>query len=522
MKASFLVGACVLGLIAAAPAYAQHQGHAGHTMPPAKKPAATPAPPAPQPAPQQHDMHDMTGMEGMQMPAPAEPAAAPATAQPMDHSGHDMPPAEAKPDTAAHPEPMDHSGHVMSGRNSAAAAGQPMDHTGMAGMGHEMRGALGPYSMTREASGTAWQPDSSIHSGLEAMVGKWMLMGHGVLNGVYDWQEGPRGGEKAFASGMLMGIARRDFTNGNALQFKAMLSPDPLMGKRGYPLHLASGETANGVDPLIDRQHPHDLFMELSASYSVKLGEKASVFLYGGLPGEPAFGPPAFMHRMSIMDSPEAPISHHWLDSTHITFGVVTAGLVLDRFKIEASRFHGREPDENRYDIETGPLDSTAVRVSFNPTSELSLQASWAHLKSPEQLEPDQNQTRWSASGIYTKRLGEKSWWSTTLAWGRRSSEHESFDAVALESAVALNDWTLFGRAEYTENNELLFVGGHHGPTFNVGKVSVGAIRDFRVAEHVKFGVGALIAANFVPRQLEALYGGEPKGAMAFVRFKID
>jgi hypothetical protein len=301
-----------------------------------------------------------------------------------------------------------------------------------------------------------------------------------------------------------------------------MVSPDPLMGKRGYPLLLASGETANGADPLVDRQHPHDLFMELSASYSVRLSQKASLFVYGGLPGEPAFGPPAFMHRLSIMDSPEAPISHHWLDSTHITFGVVTAGLVLDRLKIEGSRFNGREPDQRRYDIETRPLDSTAVRVSWNPTAELALQASWAHLISPEQLEPGVDQRRWSASAIYTRRFKDDVWWSTTLAWGRRTSQGENFDALALESAVGLKDWTLLGRAEYTQNNELLFVGGHHGPTSDVGKISVGAVRDFRLAPHLKFGLGALVALNFVPRPLRAVYDGDRTGAMAFVRLKVD
>ena len=132
-----------------------------------------------------------------------------------------------------------------------------------------------------------------------------------------------------------------------------MVSPDPLMGKKGYPLLLASGETADGVEHLVDRQHPHDFFMELSASYSVKLAEKASAFIYAGLPGEPAFGPPAFMHRQSISTSPEAPISHHWLDSTHITFGVVTGGLIYDRAKLEVSRFNGREPDQHRWNIET-------------------------------------------------------------------------------------------------------------------------------------------------------------------------
>ena len=136
------------------------------------------------------------------------------------------------------------------------------------------------------------------------------------------------------------------------------------------------------------------------------------------------------MHRMSIMDSPEAPISHHWLDSTHITFGVVTAGLVVGDVKIEGSRFNGREPDEHRYDIETGPLDSTAVRLSWNPTRNLSLQASWAHLVEPRAARAGREfSTRWSASAIYTRRSAASGWWSTTLAWGRRSGEHEQFDA---------------------------------------------------------------------------------------------
>lgn len=439
--------------------------------------------------------------------------ATPAFAQHADHGQH-MPTPAPTPAPVPPPESTEHSGHEMA----------TMDHSAHSETetGHAMQGALGAYPMSREASGTAWQPDASDHAGIHLAAGDWTLMGHALLNGVYDWQERPRGDEKAFLSGMVMGMARRDVGDDGALQFRAMLSPDPLMGKSGYPLHLASGETADGVDLLIDRQHPHDFFMELSASYSHEVGPRTSLFVYGGLPGEPAFGPPAFMHRMSIMDSPEAPISHHWLDSTHITFGVITAGVVHDRFKIEASRFNGREPDEDRYDIETGPLDSTALRLSWNPTRELSLQASWADLIEPEQLEPGEDQTRWSASGIYTRRLGDEGWWSSTLAWGRRSNEEgDDFDAFVLESAVGLDKWTLFGRAEMTENNELVAGAGHHGPAYDVSKVSLGVIRDFEVAKNVKLGVGGLFALNFVPGPLEALYAGDPKGAMAFVRLKI-
>jgi hypothetical protein len=454
--------------LAASPAAAQHEGHGGHTMP---------------------------------MPAPAPPVAAP----------------PAEPDQPPMDPHMDHSAHSPVGddvveEGDAGGEGHGMTHN---------TGALGGYPMGREASGTSWQPDTSEHGGVHLMAGDWALMGHAVLNGVYDRQEGPRGGEKAFVSGMLMGSARRPVGAGGTFQLRAMLSPDPLMGKSGYPLHLASGETANGVTPLVDRQHPHDFFMELSASYSQRLSDRASLFVYAGLPGEPAFGPPAFMHRLSIMDSPEAPISHHWLDSTHIAFGVVTAGLVAGNVKVEASRFNGREPDQHRWNIETGPLDSTAVRVSWNPTRPLSLQGSWGHFVEPEQIEPGENQRRWSASAIWTKPLAN-GWWSTSLAWGRRSTGHEDLDAFTLESAVRKGQWTVFARAERTENDELTFAGGHHGPLYKVGKVSLGFVRDFRVAEHISFGAGALVSRNFVPRTLEALYAGDPRGAMAFVRVKVD
>jgi hypothetical protein len=471
-------------------------------------------------------------MPGMNMPMPAKKAAPKkATAEKSS---------KAKPvGSSAQPMPMDHS-HMpgmqmpMPAQPSAGAASAmpPMDHSqtdGMSGMpmehgvhtGHmEMTGALGPYLMERESSGTAWQPDASEHMGLMSMSGDWMLMAHGTVNLVYDHQSGPRGDDKAFVSGMLMGMARRPLGQGT-LQFKAMLSPDPLMGARGYPLLLASGETANGRDRLIDRQHPHDLFMELSASVSQDIGGKSSAFLYAGLPGEPAFGPPAFMHREAIMDSPEAPITHHWLDSTHITFGVLTAGVVLDRIKIEASRFNAREPDQHRWDIETGPLDSTAVRLSWNPTRTVSLQGSWGHFVDPEQLEPGVDQKRWSASALYADDIAPGWKLAGTLAWGRKVSHGHKDDGFAAEASLKHADWTFFGRGEMTKNRELTEV--EDGPAYRVGKVSLGAVRDFRVAEHLSLGVGGLFAVNFVPDPLAPLYGGHnPTGAMGFVRLKLD
>lgn len=435
--------------------------------------------------------------------------------------------------------PIDHS-HAQQGSMPMGSRGQtsgamsmPMNQKqpgqggmGQMSMGHGERGmsttgAYGSYPDQRESSGTAWQPDASTAmSGPMLMSDDWMLMAHGTVNLVYDHQSGPRGHNKAFASGMLMGMARHPLGNGT-VEFRAMVSPDPLMGPSGYPLLLASGETANGRDPLIDRQHPHDFFMELSASVSQNIGSKTSVFLYGGLPGEPAFGPPAFMHRESILDSPEAPITHHWLDSTHITFGVVTAGLVLDRFKIEASQFNAREPDQHRWNIETGPLDSTSVRLSWNPSRTLALQGSWGHFKDPEQLEPGVNQTRWSASALWADEVAPGWHAATTLAWGRKSSHGHNDDGIAAEASIKHADWTVFGRGEWIENRELL--GLVDSPAYKVGKVSLGAVRDFRIAEHFSVGAGGLLAVNFVPDTIAPLYGGHnPIGAMGFLRLKLD
>ena len=502
-----LLGATsAFALLSAAPAIAQHSGHGGMTMPmpakkaPAKKSAAKTKVIAKKPVAKKSPVRAVRKATATPAPEPA----------PVDHS------------TMDHGQ-MDHATPV-----SATPAEELIDHSAMPGMDHgtgghaSMRGALGNHGATREASGTAWQPDSSEHSGWMMKAGDWDVMIHGNLDLIADTQSGRRGDDKLFAAGMLMGMATRQFDNGNALQLRGMVSPDPLMGKSGYPLLLASGETANGTDRLIDRQHPHDFFMELSGSYSVKLANKASAFLYAGLPGEPAFGPPAFMHRQSISVSPEAPITHHWLDSTHITFGVVTGGVVLDRVKIEASRFNGREPDEKRYNIETGPLDSTSVRLSWNPTDRLSLQGSWAFLKDPEQLEPGVNQRRLSASASYTRPFAN-GWWASTLAWGRKTIDGDAQDAFALESSYKWDDWTLFGRAEMTENNELVDSEDGHGKAFKVAKASLGLLREFAVAEHLKLGVGGLYSLNFVPSGLKEEYGSRrPHGAMGFVRLKIQ
>ena len=511
MIRTLLLGAAALTL--AVPAYSQSMPGMNMPMPAkpapkakaaAKKPAATRKAP-------------VKKVAAKLAPAKPAPSSAPPPSEPaiidhstMDHGAMAMP-AEPAPATAAEtPIPMDHS---------------QVDHAAMPGMDHAghtaMTGALGPSPMERESSGTAWQPDNSEHMGLMRAAGDWMLMGHGVLNLVYDHQGGRRGDDKAFASGMLMGMARRPLGNGT-LQLKAMISPDPLMGKRGYPLLLASGETANGIDRLIDRQHPHDFFIELSASVSQAIGAKSSVFLYAALPGEPAFGPPAFMHREAILDSPEAPITHHWLDSTHISFGVLTGGVVVDRVKLEVSRFNAREPDQYRWNIETGPLDSTAIRLSWNPTAALALQGSWGHFIDPEQLEPGVDQKRWSASALYAREIAPDWKLAATLAWGRKTVQRHNDDALAIETSLKHREWTVFGRGELTENRELL-ADIEQSPSYRVGKISVGAIRDFSIADHLSLGAGGLFAVNFVPDELAPLYGARsPTGVMGFLRLKVD
>jgi hypothetical protein len=427
---------------------------------------------------------------------PADPAAQPGMTH--QHSGHtEMAPAkDPRPADKATPAEHEHS----------------MNMTGM----------FGPYSMMREASGTSWQPDSSPHSGIMGMTGEWQTMVHGFAYSIYDHQGGPRGDEKSFSASMLMLMGQRPL-GGGTLGLRGMFSLDPLMGKGGYPLLFQTGETADGKTPLIDRQHPHNLFMEMATSYSLPLGERDSVFVYAGLPGEPALGPPAFMHRLSGVDNPEAPITHHWLDSTHITNGVLTLGYVRDRFKIEASLFHGREPDQYRYRIEPGKLDSQSVRLSYNPTENWSLQISHGSIKSAEALSPDVDVRRTTASASYNLRL-ENGLWQTTAAWGRNVHHGQSLGGFLLESAASIGaKHTLFGRFERVEKDELFEAPAPQaGQSFTVNKLSLGYIRDFAFAEHLKVGVGALASAHSIPGSLESTYGAHPTSYMVFARIKFD
>jgi hypothetical protein len=354
-----------------------------------------------------------------------------------------------------------------------------------------------------------------------SMRGPWMGMIHGFVNVIYDDQGGPRGTSKTFSTSLLMLMARRQLPGG-ALGFRLMLSADPLMGKDGYPLLFQTGETADGRTPLIDRQHPHDLLMEAAVTYSVDLAPRSSLFLYAGLPGEPALGPNAYMHRLSGMDNPEAPLTHHWMDSTHVSFGVVTGGYTWRDLKLEASAFNGREPDQNRYDVEVRPLDSWSARVSYNPGADCSLQASYGYLASPEQLEPSVSVRRTTASASYNAHLGLS--WQTTLAWGRNApSTGAATNGWLLESELRLTvAHTVFARLEHVGKDELFLPESPlFGETFLINKLSLGYVYDFVHLGALNLGIGGLVSTYSYPATLNPSYSYRPTSFMVFARARL-
>jgi hypothetical protein len=390
-------------------------------------------------------------------------------------------------------------------------------------MDHEMSGLYGAYAMTRESSGTAWEPEASPMEGAHFMHEDWMFMLHGFAFGVYDDQGGHRGDEKFFSSNMLMGMAQHPLGPGT-FGLRTMLSLEPAtIGKTGYPELLQTGETADGQTPLIDRQHPHDLFMELAATYSLPVGDTSSAFVYFGYPGEPALGPATFMHRFSGMDNPEAPITHHWLDSTHITYGVATLGYIWKQFKLDGSIFTGREPDEQRWGFDRPRFDSYSARLTYNPTKVWSAQVSYGNIHSPEELTPDVDVERLTASVSYHYSW-DKNNWQTTFAWGR-NLQHPgpNLDGFLLESLINFQEThTIFSRAEVVQKDELFPAGDpRDGNVYTVGKISLGYIYDFPKWNHVRLGLGGSGSIHFLPDSLTSTYGDTPLSFMLFVRAKL-
>jgi hypothetical protein len=303
---------------------------------------------------------------------------------------------------------------------------------------------------------------------------------------------------------------------------RLMMSLDPLTeGGRGYPLLFQSGESWHD-QPLHDRQHPHDLFDELSISYSQKFDADLSTYLYFGYPGEPALGPPTFMHRASAMDDPDAPLGHHWQDSTHVTFGVATAGLVWSRFggvKVEGSVFTGREPDENRYDFDRPRFDSFSGRVSWNPTQNLAFQFSHGYIKGPEALEPELKRHRTTASVIYNLPLGHDSNWSNTFVWGQNHDTGEGkTQSFLIESNYQRGRNAVYARWERVQKSghELVLDPSDESRIFPVSGYTIGYVRDMSHGNGIDIGLGTQLTINDRSDRLDRYYGEDLGYAFQF------
>ena len=400
----------------------------------------------------------------------------------------------------------------------------------------EMRPAAKPMvpdplgvPMDRAGSGTSWIPDSVSLPSKHFMADNWELMLHGFGFGQLDAQGGHRGETQTGSLNWAMFMASHELAGGR-FQARTMLSLDPwTVTPRGYPLLLQTGESFDGV-PLHDRQHPHDFWMELGATYERAISKHAGIELYGAPSGEPALGPVAFMHRPSAMDNPTAPLGHHWQDATHVSFGVLTAGVFTHRWKLEGSAFNGREPDQNRWDFDPIRLDSYSGRLSFNPTGNWSLQASYGYLKSPEATEPNESIHRLTASAMYGKRLGSDGEWTSTFVYGAnaKSSTNRLANSWLFESEAVLNRKnTVFGRAEIVRKSAADLV--LDVPPFNftadrefdVGALTLGYVREVAGFWGATLGIGASGILNVVPSALGDAYGSRtPLGGLVFLRLR--
>jgi hypothetical protein len=391
-------------------------------------------------------------------------------------------------------------------------------------------------SMDRMGSGTTWIPDAVRLPSRNRMLGDWMVMTHGFLFAQYDHQGGERGDDQFGSLNWIMLMATRDLAGGR-FQARTMLSLDPLtVSNRGYPLLLQSGETYKG-EPLHDRQHPHDFWMELAALYQRPITHSLAWSIYAAPSGEPALGPVAFMHRPSGMDNPAAPLGHHWQDATHVSFGVVTAGIFTHTWQLEGSAFNGREPDERRWDFDPIRLDSYSGRLTVNPNAHWSLSAGYGYLKSPEALNPTESLHRLTASALHGARIGNDGQVATTFVWGANKHAAEQFsNSFLLESEAILDDHnTVFGRGESIQKSAedlvvadpvstskgVLLPGFPPSQRFTVSAAQLGYVRELARLHFATIGLGAAGTVNFVPSPLVPYYGSKnPLGAVVFLRLR--
>jgi hypothetical protein len=376
--------------------------------------------------------------------------------------------------------------------------------------------------LVRQASGTGMNPAAAPMHMTMLQRGDWMLMLHGLAFLSDVQQSGPRGDDKLVSTNWLMGMADRPLGGGH-LMLRSMLSLEPLTVGNKYPELFQTGETIGGR-PIIDAQHPHDFFMELAAEYAHPLTAGTIGYLYAAPFGDPALGPIAYPHRASASEIPQAALSHHVQDSTHIAGSVLTVGVQRGTLGFAVSGFHGQEPDEQRWDIDTGALDSWAARVTFDPSPHWTMQLSTGHLVHPEAAEPGDIQ-RTTASVAYsaTTAVGQ---WDASLIYGHnRKSEGHDTSAFLAESVLRFGGGNyVTGRAEVVDKDEL-FAGQdvpsdiEHG-TFRVKALTVGYTRDVFTTRGILGGLGANVTTYSVPSEIRAYYGRRPHALYLFLRLR--
>ena len=408
------------------------------------------------------------------------------------------------------------------------AVGAPVAWAQM-NMGGQAR-SMAENILRHTGSGTDLEPASGAPPMLMTMPpGGWMLMLHGQGSAVEQQQTGPRGHDKFFSVNWVMPMAQRSYGR-SELTLRAMFSLEPAtITGRFYPELFQEGETAYGK-PIVDGQHPHNLFMELAGLYDRRVGSHAVLSLYAAPVGDPALGPEAFPHRASVGDDPLAPLGHHLQDSTHIADEVVTGGIVwVDGqrgVRVEAGGFHGREPGENRWTIEVGAIDTWSARLSVAPGKDWVAQYSLGHLHSPEAAHPAEDVLRQTASVAYhhATGLGEL---NALAVWGRNHTSGTPIDAngylfeAALRPMQSQTVWTRIENADRTTD----LLGTLAPPQESV----VGRVQAYTGGyAHRVWGwkdgsaeLGAQFTGYGVPDGLLPYYGAHPFGVAAVLAVRL-
>ncbi len=397
------------------------------------------------------------------------------------------------------------------------------------GIGMVDMNSAGLYLMNL-ASGTSQNPLSWPMPMLMVHFGRWntMFMGDAFL--VDTQQSGPRGGDKLYSTNWFMASAAHRAGTKGMFETVLMLSLEPAtITDRRYSELFQTGETAYGK-PIVDGQHPHNLIMGLGFHYVYELAEDTLVDIYAAPVGDPALGPVAYPHRASAMELPEAPLSHHWQDSTHISDDVVTLGIARGKIKVEASGFHGAEPGENRWIIQQGAIDSWSARLWYFPAKNWAAQISGGRITHPEVLEAG-DQIRLTGSLHYTRPM-QGSAWSSSFVWGRNhdTGTLHNLNSYLVESVLPVGSRNFItGRAELVDKDELFSAQPEiqeqlaitAGSTFRVGSYTIGYTRDISVFDRIETGIGFNFSAYSLPSAIKPYYGDRPVGGNIFIRFRL-